>query len=118
MLLKRKIQHQQRRLISMKKFFLLILFFCFKDLIAQNNPLENNFTSKDRIIEIFYIKDSINVYYNKNKIPRPLIKALKNKFDGNFNIVNPGKKYRETDVVRNIFLPNNQLIFLLKKEVL
>ncbi len=116
MLLKRKIQHQQRRLISMKKFFLLILFFCFKDLIAQNNPLENNFTSKDRIIEIFYIKDSINVYYNKNKIPRPLIKALKNKFDGNFNIVNPGKKYRETDVVRNIFLPNNQLIFLLKKD--
>lgn len=116
MLLKRKIQHRQSKLISMKKIFLLILFFCFNYLIAQNNPLENNLTSKDRIIENFYIKDSINVYYNKNKIPRPLIKALKNKFDGNFNIVNPGKKYRKTDVVRNIFLPNNQLIFLLKRD--
>ena len=56
------------------------------------------------------------VYYNKNKIPRPLIKSLKNKFDGNFKIVNPGKKYRKTDVSRNIFLPNNQLIFLLKRD--
>jgi len=116
MLLKQKIQRQQRRFISMKKFFLLILFFCFKYLIAQNIPLENNFTSKDVIIELFSNKDSIEVYYNKNKIPRPLIKSLKNKFDGNFKIVNPGKKYRKTDVSRNIFLPNNQLIFLLKRD--
>ena len=69
---------------------------------------------KEMIINIYSIdKDSLSVSYKKSAIPRSLKKELKKKF-GDFRIVNPDCEYRKTDVVRNPFLPNKQLVFIIK----
>lgn len=89
-----------------------MILMSFKYLMAQDSTIEN------KIIQIFSNKDSLEIYYKKNKIPRSLIKVLKIKFEENFKMANPGKPYRKTDVitVNNIFLPDKQLIFLIKKD--
>lgn len=45
-------------------------------------------------------------------IPKAIIKELSTRFDEKFEIVNPGHKFRTTDVVHKASLPNKRLIFV------
>ncbi|MFV0599994.1 MAG: hypothetical protein ACK5M0_09790 [Bacteroidales bacterium] len=81
---------------------------------AQEVSADSSNSIKEMIIDIYSVeKDSLSVSYKKSEIPKSLKKELKKKFD-NFRIVNPNCEYRKTDVIRNQFLPNKQLVFIIK----
>lgn len=91
---------------------LLFIFLTFKTITSLSQP-DNDSIQRVKLIKILTEnKKEITVYYKKSVIPKILKRELSLLNEEKFKIVNPHKKYRKTDLVRNPFLPNKQLVFV------
>lgn len=91
--------------------FCLVFTLIHISIFAQGDSSDS---VKQMILGIYSLeKDSLLVSYKKSAIPKSLKKELKERF-GDFRIVNPNCKYRTSDVVRNPFLPNKQMVFIIR----
>lgn len=65
-----------------------------------------------------FVSDSCNnkVYYNRIFIPHILKKKLREYYHTCYRIANPNSLYRKTDLRIIPFLPNKQMLFLIKNK--
>ncbi|TRW25848.1 hypothetical protein FMM05_06400 [Flavobacterium zepuense] len=95
----------------------LFLFFISTALFAQKKKNLDSLPALEKLIIYNYTPRPnhgyILTFYKKSSIPKVLKKALKKRYS-NFRIANPGKKFRETDVVSNAHLPPRQLLFTVR----
>ena len=99
----------------MNKIKILNIVFCLLYPISVVAQIDSSETMRQTIVNVFSKERDLAVFYRKSSIPKSLKKKLKSTFNG-FRIVNPNKEYRKTDVVRNPFLPNNQMVFLIQNK--
>jgi len=93
-------------------FFLLFISLSFSSYSQNEEP----YSFVDSLNT--FVSDSCNnkVYYNRIFIPRILKKKLREHYHICFRIANPKRLYRKTDVIRIPFLPNKQMLFLIKNK--
>lgn len=96
-----------------KSIFVLLFIMMTFSSYSQN---EKSYSFVDSLNT--FASDSCNnkVYYNRIFIPRIFKKKLREHFHTCFRIANPNRLYRKTDVIRIPFLPNKQMLFLIKNK--
>jgi hypothetical protein len=111
----------------MKYFFSILLVFTYLTTSSQNSfskYWESRIYSNVSFAEMnnSIKKDSFDVFYNKNVVPKQLIDTLTqlmdtlDPFERTFCFANPTEKYNSTDEIDNFELPYRQIIMVLKNK--
>jgi hypothetical protein len=99
----------------MKRFICILVFLTihFKHSVSQ--IYENDCEKCERLLNV--VADSaryFDVYFHVNKIPKQIRGLIDFHENEKGRIANPGRRFNETDVIKNIFQPKRRLFLYFK----
>lgn len=101
----------------MKKIICILLLYILTSKFSYSQIFENECDKCDSLLTI--ISDSsiiFEMFFYSRNIPKPILKIIYFHDNEKFRIVNPGKKYNETDQIKYPLKSNRRLFLYTKME--